>query len=143
MVKKILNYIFVIIGVCTVLYVAFQFINTQIEIYNYRKNISVTEKIRPKNFEKLIKNKNEVIVYFGRETCPYCREFSYELNKEIKASNNKVYYIETDKNNTNKEINKLRDRYEIEYIPSVLKIQGDSIITFDEDTENFKDFLEK
>ena len=89
----------------------------------HKKIIINTEKIRAEDLSELKKENKEIIVYLGRPTCSYCRSFVKLLNKSIKETNSKVYYIQTEKDSTNKALASIRKEYNIEYIPTLIKIK--------------------
>lgn len=112
---------------------------------NYEKNIINTEKIRAEDLSELKKENKEIIVYLGRPTCSYCRSFVKLLNKSIKETNSKVYYIQTEKDSTNKALASIRKEYNIEYIPTLIKIKGTSFSSLEkkDNVKSIQRFLKR
>lgn len=133
--KKSMILFFILIFIFIVFF--YSFINKKLMFDNYEKNIINTEKIRAEDLSELKKENKEIIVYLGRPTCSYCRSFVKLLNKSIKETNSKVYYIQTEKDSTNKALASIRKEYNIEYIPTLIKIKGTSFSSL-EKKDNLK-----
>lgn len=67
-------------------------------------------------------NKKNIIVYFGRPTCPICTEFSPILESVLKSENKKIYYFDTDEWRDKKGYETILKLYEINNIPTLIKI---------------------
>ena len=95
----------------------------QNDFKEYEKNVRDFKKINANQLNSKIENEEKYIVYFGRPTCPYCRDFVPYLN-EI-ATNNKlvIYYVNTDNTESDADLKKLRKDLKIERVPSLLKIE--------------------
>lgn len=91
---------------------------------SYKENISTFQSVLPKNFEKSISEHNYVYpyyVYFGRESCPYCVEFAAKLSKQANEKQIPIHYIDTE-NKQSKGLQKIREEYNINTVPQLLKI---------------------
>lgn len=116
---------------------------TSAEESAYKKNTENLTRVEPKELSDLIEeNTEELFVYFGRVTCPHCRDF-VPLLHEQKPKSQTVYYLDTEDTQTNKAIKELRDRYEIETVPGFVKITADDYVKFDVKTEDLAPFFEK
>lgn len=140
MTKKIFKYVFLIIGVSTVIFSLYLFINYRISTHNYEKDIDTTIRIESEELEQKISNSEEVIVYFGRPSCPDCRVFAPELKSAITNTGKEVYYIQTRTDSEDESLNSIREKYNIEFVPTLLKIQSGNVIIYD-DNDDLTDFL--
>lgn len=71
---------------------------------------------------------NTGFVYFGRDTCPFCREFKPLLEKAILQENIEVFYFDTDyfrKNNllTEEELQDIFREFMIFQVPTLIKVR--------------------
>ncbi|QIW57404.1 thioredoxin family protein (plasmid) [Pseudolactococcus raffinolactis] len=141
--KKSMILFFILIFIFIVFF--YSFINKKLMFDNYEKNIINTEKIRAEDLSELKKENKEIIVYLGRPTCSYCRSFVKLLNKSIKETNSKVYYIQTEKDSTNKALASIRKEYNIEYIPTLIKIKGTSFSSLEkkDNVKSIQRFLKR
>ena len=85
----------------------------------YKKDIALFKKITSKEVDKLISAERIVVVYIGRETCPYCRKFAKKLSGLANEINTTIYYINTEDFSDN-EINSLREKYNIVTVPGFI-----------------------
>ena len=141
--KKSMILFFILIFIFIVFF--YSFINKKLMFDNYEKNIINTEKIRAEDLSELKKENKEIIVYLGRPTCSYCRSFVKLLNKSIKETNSKVYYIQTEKDSTNKALASIRKEYNIEYIATLIKIKGTSFSSLEkkDNVKSIQRFLKR
>lgn len=109
----------------------------------YQKYVSNFSTIQPNKLDN-IKEHETVYLYFGRATCSYCRAFVPELASISQKKGVTIYYIDTENTDTDKEIQSLREKYNIEFVPSLIKIeQGDSNTFKSYDTKSDSNELEK
>lgn len=151
--KKIISYLLMAVGTVTILGSAYIYVSAQIKTHNeeqsikittqeYETNIAAATKINSEDFQNKVKDKEDFVVYFGRPTCPYCREFSPILNKAIQKTGKEVFYIQTRTDKKDKTLNKVRDTYKIESVPNVLRFKAGKLVSiYDETIMDFKDFL--
>ena len=71
------------------------------EEYSYKEDVSLFTKILSEEVDKLLSNENLVVVYIGRETCPYCRKFAKKLSGLVSEINTTIYYINSDNSSDN------------------------------------------
>lgn len=142
-VKKVKN-ILKLLLVTLILIGGFNLLSYQFEVNAYNENIKNTVPISSKELTQKISNleKNEeIFVYVGRPSCPYCREYSEELRQAIEETHQKVYYLESREDDKDQILEDFRDKYNIEYVPSILKIDKISFQIMDMETNNTIDFL--
>ncbi|WP_321384513.1 hypothetical protein [uncultured Enterococcus sp.] len=99
----------------------------------YQKNTANLTAIEPEALSELIDQQaedDELFIYFGRVTCPYCREFVASLHEQ-KPEQQTVYYLDTEDTQTNEAIRILRETYEVETVPRFIKVTTDGFDTFD------------
>lgn len=95
--------------------------------------------------------KEKILIYFGRDTCPYC----VKLIKNIKNVSDialreeiPFYYIDKKENLTKEDISLIDEVFDIKYIPCIISVEKNTIKNFDyeklesNDYENeFKKFI--
>lgn len=69
------------------------------------------------------------IIYLGRETCPYCRDFVPTLNKASKEEDKNVYYVDTEKIISAEDKEYFTNVLKIEYVPSLIILNKDQELT--------------
>ena len=69
--------------------------------YSYKEDVSLFTKILSEEVDKLLSNENLVVVYIGRETCPYCRKFAKKLSGLVSEINTTIYYVDSDNSSDN------------------------------------------
>ncbi|HEL0414929.1 TPA: thioredoxin family protein [Streptococcus equi subsp. zooepidemicus] len=70
------------------------------------------------------------LLYIGRESCPFCRDFCPRLADAIQVTKAKVYYLDTE--HKSKALHEFADRFHIHSIPKLLVLrQGKLIKAFD------------
>lgn len=110
--------------------------------YNYYVN--EFEKISPTDAVSLAsQNKSEILIYFGRNTCPHCvRTIKnvYDMSKKAKKKKIPFYHIEEESALTEKDHELINDLFELKYIPSIVKISANSVEIFDYEEIGNKEF---
>lgn len=62
----------------------------------YKEAITYVKKIPLSKVQEKINNKEDFILYIGRESCPYCQKFAPKLAVAIQKTNQTVYYLDND-----------------------------------------------
>jgi predicted bacteriocin transport accessory protein len=83
----------------------------------------------PYSFEKVENEKDKYYLYFGRNDCPYCQDFLPELYNLADRSEVKLYYVDT--NIKNEQLDELLEKFNVEYVPTLIKIDKGKSIIFD------------
>lgn len=113
---------------------------------NMRKENTTLEKIcddfstQITDINLLLNNKIVGVVYFGRDTCPFCQVYNGLLKKELEKNNELIIYkFDTDiwRNNENYQL--VLSKYEITTVPSVIKINMDNTFEIFVADENMTD----
>ncbi len=87
--------------------------------YSYKEDVSLFTKILSEEVDKLLSNENLVVVYIGRETCPYCRKFAKKLSGLVSEINRTIYYVDSD-NSSDNELKSFREKYNIVTVPGFI-----------------------
>ena len=87
--------------------------------YSYKEDVSLFTKILSEEVDKLLSNENLVVVYIGRETCPFCRKFTKKLSGLVSEINRTIYYVDSD-NSSDKELKSFREKYNIVTVPGFI-----------------------
>lgn len=74
-----------------------------VSMAEYNKNVADLTKISIKDVESLFTEEKDAILYIGRPTCYYCRQFSPEIMRFNQMMGNSVVYYDTDGNDFDKE----------------------------------------
>lgn len=111
------------------------------EYTKYEKTVKQFKKIQVNELPELI-SEQEVIVYFGRKTCPYCRIFVEDLEQERKRAKVDIYYVDTEEQD-DIELKAVIEKYNIEYVPTLLKLDSSTVRVFDTENGKLKNFLIK
>ncbi|MFS7001793.1 thioredoxin family protein [Carnobacterium maltaromaticum] len=96
----------------------------------------------------IIENQNRIkaiqpekyFVYFGRNNCPYCQIFLPNLFEFLIDNKNlNIYYFDTNiESENNEEISK---KFNLEYVPSLFKVEKSKIEKYDEKNNSFEEFF--
>lgn len=108
-------------------YVNQDFIREQAQITENTSTYKIiTTKMRmvtPKEYALVLERNASVVLYVGRESCPYCRDFVSQL-QSIDVSS--VYYMDTEEKSD--DLYAFVDRYKLDSIPQLLRFQDKEII---------------
>lgn len=74
------------------------------------------------------RKKSNILVYFGRRTCPYCREFVPNLHDEVKKTSLTTYYFDTENTDKIPEKQQVRGKLGVKFVPSLLYFKSDGSI---------------
>ncbi|EPI01858.1 putative bacteriocin transport accessory protein [Enterococcus faecalis 13-SD-W-01] len=88
------------------------------EIYDYLSSVTLND------FQKVIENKKNIVVYVGRPTCGDCNKFDPKFIEMIKRLHidGKVFYLNVAKIQKDEpEWEKFKKRYGINYTPTIVK----------------------
>lgn len=73
----------------------------------------------------LLDNKIVGVIYFGRDTCPFCSEFNKIIKDNVDLTNLNVYKFDTDNWRDNSNFQTVLDKYNVTDVPSLVKIHLD------------------
>lgn len=69
---------------------------TDVTIEEYNSNVEKLIHVSSKELRSLFDEEKTFIIYFGRETCPYCRKLSPTLKEFNSKINGTLFYYNTD-----------------------------------------------
>lgn len=101
-----------------------------VEAYNKRVDLLIQN-----NFfimyssEKVENEKDKYYLYFGRNDCSFCQEFLPELEDLVNKTEVKLYYVDT--NIKNEQLEELLSEFNVEYVPTLIKMEKEKSIMFD------------
>lgn len=98
----------------------FIFILTLKSDNEYKESISNFEAVEVSEIEEMLENSEQFILYIGRESCPACVDFVPLLSEVSNKNDIQIYYLDSTDSEGNTELSKLRNRYDIEFVPSLL-----------------------
>ncbi len=118
---------------------------TNITIEEYQNNIEHLKPLSAKEMRELFDQKKTFIIYFGRETCPYCRKLSPVLGEFNKKINNSLYYYDTSREDYTDDIKLfLKNELGVTTVPTTLSVvKGDPISGWAGDDATVDELYEK
>lgn len=94
----------------------------------FKEDIQDFKAISPKEARQLLEAKNGAILFFGRESCPYCRRFAPKLAAVAKEQNWTVYFLHTQNPAYSaQEIAQVRQDYDVPTVPGLLHAKADGV----------------
>lgn len=85
----------------------------------YEKDVSLFNKIQSEEADKLLSGSGKIVVYIGRETCPYCRKFAKKLGSLVNNIDVPIYYVNS-ADYADDNISNFRDKYNIATVPGFI-----------------------
>lgn len=110
---------------------------------DYSNNVKSFKKIDTKKFLMKVANSDNFFIYFGRATCPYCRDFVLELKEVAEDNQINIFYLDTENTESNLELQKIREEYNVEYVPTLLYMQNGEKASSFSIGEDLASFLKK
>lgn len=75
-------------------------------------------------------------LYFGRDTCKYCRAFQPLLDEAMKDSDAIVYRYDTDKHADDVDFQDVLDENEVVTVPKLVKLKKGEIVDYVDHTDS-------
>lgn len=83
------------------------------------------------SIEDLLEGRIQGIVYFGRDTCPFCFQFNKSLAKVLENSTIDIFKFDTDKWRSNEHFDVVLEHFSVTSIPTLVRIDSkDDFETF-------------
>ncbi|MCL1950308.1 MAG: hypothetical protein FWF59_11310 [Turicibacter sp.] len=103
---------------------------------DYSDNISGLKAIEAQEVEQL---REDAYIYFGRETCPYCREFA----DQFPEAGVPIHYVDTQNTMFDEKLQEIRDKYDVVTVPTFIRRSADGQFKkLDRDVrQTIKDFV--
>ncbi|MGT2964245.1 conjugal transfer protein TraF [Streptococcus acidominimus] len=105
--------------------------------YSFQELVQDFTSISVEETERLLSQGENVILFLGRATCPYCQRFVPKLHSVTQANGLTVYFI--DSSNPDPQLQAFRQRYQAATVPALLfasangvQVRCDSSMTEDE-----------
>ena len=109
-------------------------------VINKLEKKKLLKKVSPVNVMSFKNDTAEKIVYFGRNDCEYCQVFVHNLGETIDYKGKKIYYVDTNKKDS-EDYEKMIEEFNIEVVPTTLKISKNSLDIFDYEQTTLLDFF--
>ncbi len=90
----------------------------------YEENVAGFEKIDSEKALTLIKSGAEVLIYVGKEVCPFCQLFVEKLKKISEETKTTIYYVNSAEASDMKGITSFRTAYGIPTVPGFIYSNG-------------------
>lgn len=102
---------------------------TKVTIKQYKKNVKHVKTISFKKMQMIASN-GTGLIYVGRPTCPYCRNFSKTVAKLSKKDQKKILYynVDSEKNMTVKKQKFLVLKLKIQTTPALIQIKNGVVV---------------
>lgn len=78
----------------------------------------------------------EAYLYFGRDSCPYCRAFQPLLEEAMSETGTKVYYYDTDARKQDDRFQDILDTNEVKTVPKLVRLQEGEVVDFVDHTHS-------
>ena len=78
-------------------------------------------------------------LYFGRDTCSYCRDFKPLLENAIDQTGTQVFYYDTDAHKNDKSFQTIMDANEVLTVPKLVRLEKGKITGFVDHTHRQTD----
>ncbi|QTJ38373.1 thiol reductase thioredoxin [Dolosigranulum pigrum] len=87
------------------------------------------KEVTPSEADRVLQESDEkpVVVFFGRETCPYCRKFIPKLHNVTQKHDILVHFVHSGHPDYQEEIAQVRDKYDVPTVPGLIVRTGDNI----------------
>lgn len=89
-------------------------------MFTFQEAIQDFTPILAKDLKDLLATQQDVVVFIGRETCPYCQRFAPKLSRVAKEKGVKVYFLHSQNPVDLAETQALRDAYGVKTVPGLL-----------------------
>lgn len=120
-------------SICTVSLLSILYINFKkkeiITPNSYKEAMTYVKKIHLSEVQDKINNKEDFILYIGRESCPYCQKFAPKLAVAIQKTNQTVYYLDND-SKERKDITSFAHDMNIKTVPNLSSFKKGSKETY-------------
>lgn len=91
----------------------------------YEQAVNDFQEVTPQNIDEFKQNSTSTFVFFGRPTCPYCRQFAPMLGKSAKTAKIKIHYLNTQDTESDQSIRDIRSEYDVNIVPTLVHLNKD------------------
>lgn len=92
-------------------------------LYIFMQPKSFVAEVRNKTGYDAVMDEEVAYLYFGRDTCPYCREFEPLMNEAIQETGTKVYKYDTDDHKNDGDFQDILDASEVKTVPKLVRLE--------------------
>jgi len=75
-------------------------------------------------------------LYFGRDTCKYCRDFEPLLEEAISETDAVVYHYDTDEHSGDDDFQDTLDTHEVVTVPKLVKLEKGVVVDYVDHTDS-------
>ena len=100
------------------------------------------EKKSIKEVESLILSGEEVVLFIGRPTCPYCRRFAPKMNEARQTLNKPAIFVNSEDVTQLNDIQSFRQKYGIPTVPGLLVAKGGDVRVVCDSSISVEDIIE-
>lgn len=75
-------------------------------------------------------------LYFGRDTCKYCRAFEPLLEESISETDAVVYHYDTDEHSGDEDFQNILDAHEVVTVPKLVKLEKGEVVDYVDHTDS-------
>ena len=100
------------------------------------------EKKSIKEVESLISSGEEVVLFIGRPTCPYCRRFAPKMNEARQTLNKPAIFVNSEDVTQLNDIQSFRQKYGIPTVPGLLVAKGGDVRVVCDSSISVEDIIE-
>ncbi|MGT2933564.1 thioredoxin domain-containing protein [Streptococcus catagoni] len=105
----------------------------------FEEAVKAFEKIDSDRLSSLMASDEDLVVFLGRPSCPYCRLFAPKLAQAFADQKKQPYYVNTEESADFEEIQSFRRKHQLKTVPALLvrkdgqlKSKCDSSLTIDQ-----------
>ncbi|MBC2173330.1 thioredoxin family protein [Listeria booriae] len=102
-----------------------------------KSNVSPLQNIEMEDIKNKLANKDDFILYIGRDSCPYCQEFKPKLEKYLKKNGKKILYFNTEPENKREKFRIFYNSLGAEGVPVLLKFSNGDVEKITYGTDEF------
>lgn len=100
--------------------------NSTEKYYEHLDNSNATQ-ITDQDLVELDSSGRDFILFIGRPTCQYCREFVPKLEKANEKINRKIYYIDSRKY-LNGYLSEFRSKNNVKIVPTLIRVKNNKVV---------------
>ena len=102
------------------------------------------------DINELLSGEFNGIIYFGRDSCPFCKQFNIALASIVSENSYMIYKFDTDYWRDHEYFDRILEKYQVTQIPTIVRVVGvnefetfiydesdDSIDRFEEELTDF------
>ena len=108
-------------------------------IYVFTRPKSYVTEVKDETAYEAVMAEEVAYLYFGRDTCQYCRKFEPLMNEAIQETGTEVYKYDTDKHKNDKNFQDIIAANEVVTVPKLVRLEKGIITDFVDHTHTQAD----